>query len=312
MGEQSSAFPRIPIEMGDPALSVVIPTRDRCSILLSTLKALDSQRGLNWWFEVIVVDDGSTDDTSAVLSEASFSGFRLIPLALDAGGPARARNRGVSQARADRILLLGDDTIPNAGSLAHHVKADPENRSAIQGRIDWDGSWTTVTPVMEFLAPEGPQFYFKGLSEGLPVPFWATVSSNLSAPKQWFLDDPFDERFTAACMEDTELAYRWNKRNLPVIFSDRASCRHRHRYDSIEPFLARQHEAGRWARLAASLHPGMIPVLIFKPLLFGAAVALRHAARWPRGSEMQRDSWDLMCKWAYLRGFLGFTHAIGS
>ena len=308
MGERSSTFQRIRTEMGEPALSVVIPTRDRCSILHSTLNALDSQEGLDGSLEVIVVDDGSTDDTSAMLSAASFSGFDLIPLALVPGGPARARNRGVLRARADRVLLLGDDTIPSATSLAHHLKASPDNRSAIQGRIDWDGTEITVTPVMEFLAPEGPQFYFKGLSEGSPVPFWATVSSNLSAPKRWFLDESFDERFTGACMEDTELAYRWNKRNFPVVFSDRASCRHRHHYDSIEPFLARQHEAGKWARFAVSLHPGLAPVLVFKPLLFGAAVALRRVMHWSR--ESQNDSWDLMCKRAYVRGFLGFDHAI--
>jgi glycosyltransferase involved in cell wall biosynthesis len=291
--------------MGDPALSVVIPTRNRCSILLSTLKALDSQQGLDGSLEVIVVDDGSADNTSAMLSAANFTGFELIPLALRHGGPARARNSGISQASADRILLLGDDTVPNAGALAHHVKADSENHTAIQGRIDWDNSWATVTPVMEFLAPEGPQFYFRGLSEGSPVPFWATVSSNLSAPKQWFLDDPFDERFTAACMEDTELAYRWNKRHRPVIFSDRASCRHRHRYDSIEPVLARQYSAGRWARFAVGLHPELISVLILKPLIFGAAAAFRQVVRWPRERQTQRDSWNLMCRWAYVRGFFG-------
>jgi glycosyltransferase involved in cell wall biosynthesis len=54
-----------------PCLSVVIPTRDRRRLLEQTLAALDRQRELSDPFEVIVVDDGSTDGTGDWLSSPS-------------------------------------------------------------------------------------------------------------------------------------------------------------------------------------------------------------------------------------------------
>ena len=128
---------------------------------------------------------------------------------------------------------------------------------------------------MEFLAPEGPQFYFKGLVDGGAMPFTAVLGSNLSAPAEWFRPKPFDERFTEACLEDTELAWRWPRRGWTAICSAGARCLHRHRYDTIEPVLDRQRRAGRWARLAVATHPAMLPRLVLQPIAFSAVAALR-------------------------------------
>ena len=95
-----------------PCLSVVIPTRNRRRALAETLEALDAQRSLPGPLEVIVAVDGSSDDTLKWLAVARFSGFGLEVLALDAGGPARARNRGVDRARAKRVLLQFSVTAP--------------------------------------------------------------------------------------------------------------------------------------------------------------------------------------------------------
>ena len=149
----------------DPCLSVVIPTRDRRRVLGETLAALDRQLDLPGPVEVIVVDDGSTDGTGAWLEGAAFSGFTLRSLVLEPGGPARARNRGIKMATAVRVLLLGDDTVPEPETLHRHLEAAGGRETAVQGRIDWHPE-EPVTEVMEFLAPEGPQFYFKGLVDG--------------------------------------------------------------------------------------------------------------------------------------------------
>jgi glycosyltransferase involved in cell wall biosynthesis len=281
----------------EPCLSVVIPTRDRREVLGETLAALDGQRGLPATFEVIVVDDGSSDGTADRLDGVTFDGFALQVLRLDAGGPARARNRGIAAAAADRVLLLGDDTIPEPGALAGHLEAAGGRTVAVQGRVDWSAD-QPVTEVMAFLAPEGPQFYFTGLTDGEHIPYTAVLGSNLSAPIRWFRDEPFDERFTEACLEDTELAWRWSKRGWSAIWSESARCRHRHRYDAIEPFLDRQRRAGRWARLAVAEHPGMLPRLVLQPIAFSAVSALRAAAR-----RRRRDRWDLQCRLAFARGF---------
>jgi glycosyltransferase involved in cell wall biosynthesis len=277
------------------ALSVVIPSRDRRELLERTLRALDHETCAGG-FEVIVVNDGSQDDTARFLTGASFKRYRLMSLDLPARGPAAARNRGIEHASAGRILLLGDDTIPAPGLLAAHLALGQE--VGVQGTIEWDPE-LDVTPVMRYLAPAGPQFYFVGCRHAAPVSFAQVLGSNMSAPTSWFWEQPFDERFTAACVEDTELAYRWHKRGRRVVYSADAVCWHHHRYDDIAPFLERQRRAGSAARLACRLHPRLVMPLLVRPTLYAAIVGLR----WLRDGRRER-LWDLRSRAAFAKGFV--------
>jgi GT2 family glycosyltransferase len=283
---------------GAPCLSVVIPTRDRRRLLEQTLAALDRQRELSEPFEVIVVDDGSTDGTGDWLQLAQFGGFTLQQVTTRAGGPARARNLGIRRAAAPRVLLLGDDTVPSRELLAAHLRTAAGREVAVQGRIDWDPS-RPITEVMRFLAPAGPQFWFEGLVDGGPVPFSVVLASNLSAPTRWFREEPFDERYTEACLEDTELAWRWRQRGWPAVYGAEALCWHRHHYERIEPFLDRQRRAGRWARMTVASHPALRWQLVLQPIAFSAVSAARLALRWRR-----RDLWELQCRLAFAKGYL--------
>mgnify|MGYP001814288028 FL=1 len=288
--------------MSEPVLSVVIPTRNRRDILMRTLRALGGQRGLGGRFEVIVVDDGSTDGTARAVSGSVFERFDQQVLTVEPGGPARARNRGIAAASAKRVLLLGDDTVPTTLSVSGHLRPSAGRDVAVQGRIDWDPDHP-VTDVMRFLAPEGPQFWFRDLRDGGRVSWMQILGSNISAPTEWFRREPFDERFTEACMEDTELAWRWRKRGWNAVWSERALCHHLHRYDSIEPFLERQERAGRWAREAVRIHPGMLPSLYLKPLLLQQWKKLKTGFWRLKGRGRARDRWDVECREAYLRGY---------
>ena len=134
--------------------------------------------------------------------------------------------------------------------------------------FEWDPS-REITPVMRFLAPEGPQFWFKGLGNGDPVPFTSVYGSNLSAPTEWFLSEPFDETYRSACFEDTEQAWRWSRRGWRVVFGDRAVCRHRHHYETLDLFLQRQRVAGAATRYTLRKHPRLLWALLFQPLMVG-------------------------------------------
>ena len=287
--------------MSAPVLSVVVPTRNRRELLMTTLRALAGQGGIDGRFEVIVADDGSTDGSLTLLRGAAFEAFDLRVLALDPGGPARARNRGIGIAAADRVLLLGDDTVPTKYALSAHLKTADDREVGVQGRIDWDPD-DPITEVMDFLAPAGPQFWFEGLANGRPVPWTQILGSNLSAPTQWFRTEPFDERFTDACMEDTELAWRWRGRGWSTLWSERARCHHRHHYDTIEPFLERQRRAGRWTRLALRKNPGMAYKLVVQPLIATPWKVTKTVAAKLVGRDRQEDRWDLRCRAAYFRG----------
>ncbi len=289
--------------MSTPAISVVIPTWNRSDVLHLTLRALEKQERLNRRFEVVVVDDGSSDSTFEMLRRADPSGFEMKIVSLGHGGPARARNRGIAQAAADRVLLLGDDIIPASGTLACHLDSAGVSDIGVQGMIGWDPE-VGITDVMRFLAPEGPQFWFKGLTSGATVPWPSVASSNLSAPRTWFLQEPFDERFTEASMEDTELAWRWTRRGWRVIFDADARCAHHHRYDDIRRVLARQRNAGRWARSAVRLHVGLLFPVVVRPLLLAPLIAVRGGAKMLLGSDQRAWWWDLRCRLAFTIGFV--------
>lgn len=273
-------------------LSVVIPSRDRPAILERTVAALVELRGEVEALDLIVVDDGSRRPASppAAPSEPA---LRCRHLRLPPSGPAAARNRGIAEALHERVLLLGDDTRPAAGCLARHAAA----AGGLQGRIDWDPR-QPPTPVMRFLAPAGPQYWFVGLKDGGILPFTALLGSNYSAPRAWFLAEPFDEGFPDAAFEDTELAWRFRKRGFVSRYAAAALCWHDHPYESLEPFIARQERAGRAARYAVERHPALAWWALVKPLVLDLARRAGVSALAPPVGD-----WDRRCRRAYLRGF---------
>ena len=110
--------------------SVVIPTYNRRPILEKALLALEDQRlepPLEG-YEVVVVDDGSTDGTAAWLRQEAdrFPHVRLIEQ--DHGGPAEGRNRGVDHARGDVIVFIDSDLVVTPSFLLCHARARDAQR----------------------------------------------------------------------------------------------------------------------------------------------------------------------------------------
>jgi GT2 family glycosyltransferase len=112
MGGRSSSHPA-------PAVSIVVPTRDRVGSVGRLVDALTGQSAAPP-FEVVVVDDGSRDSTVDDLARRSVSvPFQLTVLrSASSSGPGGARNRGWRAARGDRILFTDDDCVPDAGWVA--------------------------------------------------------------------------------------------------------------------------------------------------------------------------------------------------
>ena len=107
-----------------PRVSVVVPTRNRSGLLLRLLTALAAQTSTEP-FEVVVVDDGSTDGSSdQVRAAANRFPFRLeLVQSRQSSGPAGARNRGWRAAQGELIVFTDDDCQPSSSWLAALVGA---------------------------------------------------------------------------------------------------------------------------------------------------------------------------------------------
>jgi glycosyltransferase involved in cell wall biosynthesis len=117
-----AAFPEFPIPKGAiPDVSIIVPARNEEANIAGCLKSLTFQTGVA--FEIIVVDDGSTDRTREIAR--SFAGVHVIsPEAAPQGwtGKNNAVVAGASQARADWLLFTDADTVHLPGSLARALE----------------------------------------------------------------------------------------------------------------------------------------------------------------------------------------------
>lgn len=107
MIDQSLQKTNIPPEFGQPLVSVIIPTWNAAAFLPTTLETVFSQT----WpaLEIIVVDDGSTDNTAELLAEY---GGKIKVLHLEnSGGPSRPRNCGVKNATGEYIAFFDSDDL---------------------------------------------------------------------------------------------------------------------------------------------------------------------------------------------------------
>jgi radical SAM superfamily enzyme YgiQ (UPF0313 family) len=150
-------------------LSVVIPTRNRQETLRRTLLAFAQQTAAPTDFEVVVVDDGSTDTTLGMLA-ALRTPFSLRVIAAPPRGPNAARNRGLAAARGRVVLFTGDDMIPAPSLVEEHLAfhaRHPDERAALLGSVEWSPD-IRVTPLMELIVSPagGQQFNFAEIRDG--------------------------------------------------------------------------------------------------------------------------------------------------
>lgn len=239
----------------DLYFSIVIPTHNRIRMLERVLEAFGSQTAAPP-FEVVVVDDGSRDDTAVRMSGARYA-FPFRFHSQKNAGPGQARNRGVEMATGRYVLFVGDDTVPERSFLAEHARVHKESNDdrlvACLGYTGWpDG--TRVTAFMDYINDYGLQFGYKLIRHGDIVPFNFFYTSNISIDRKLLLEERFDTEFPAAAWEDIELAYRLDARGLKIRYNAQAVTRHFHQM-SVDSFARRQYTVGRSGAIFFQKHP---------------------------------------------------------
>ncbi len=243
-------------------VSVVIPTHNRKDKLLACLDGLAHQSVLAKEFEVIVVDDGSTDGTANALDPARYP-YALTCLRQENAGPGTARNAGLRKALGELVLYLGDDIYADqhlleAHLLAHAVHAAPGD--AVLGYLDWPATFTP-NAVMQYVCGESMrQFAYARIPYMAELDHRFFYTSNVSLKRQFLVDAAddgieFDPAFRRAAFEDSELAYRLRPRGLRIHYAVNAVAVHDHWMD-LESFAQREFGAGEMAVVFYRKHPG--------------------------------------------------------
>lgn len=218
-------------------LSVIIPTYNRKNVLIKCLNALFNQTYPQSNYEIIVIDDGSTDGTEKMI-KTMIDG---APCALryfkqENKGPAAARNVGIRNANGKIVLFVGDDIIVTPSLLEEHLKWHgqyPDNNVAVLGYVTWSPE-IEITPFMKWLENGGPQFHFWQIKDKIEVDahnYFYTC--NLSLKRKFILENGlFDTEFSYAAFEDIELGYRLKNKGLKMKYNKDAVGYHYH-YTSL-------------------------------------------------------------------------------
>jgi glycosyltransferase involved in cell wall biosynthesis len=231
--------------------TVIVPTYNRSELLRHTLDSLARQTLGTGRFEVIVADDGSSDDTAEVV--ASYSGRLDVSYYFqpDEGyRVAAARNLGIRHARAPICVFVDSGVILRSGALAAYVQThqratrpvavcgyvycfneDNEDGAEILAAIDYDdpdatmaslreqGKWLDIRE--EFYAKYGDDF------ADLPAPWLVYWTCNVSAETSQLIDaGMFDEAFRCWGAEDVDLSYRLHRRGVRFVLCREASAMH--------------------------------------------------------------------------------------
>jgi glycosyltransferase involved in cell wall biosynthesis len=178
-----------------PAVSVVIPTRNRPADLRRVLEALAHQDYPHDQYEVIVCDDGSTEDVESVTKGFAREALQLRYVRQEPKGPATARNLGIRNARAPIVAMTDSDTIPDPRWLTAIMAAFAAHPEAVgvEGTVRANNAGE-FDPL-----GEGPTNLEGGVYLTCNCAYKRAVLYSIGG---------FDERFPYPAYEDVDLAAR--------------------------------------------------------------------------------------------------------
>lgn len=282
-------------EATSPDVSVVVATANRAPLLERLLESLTAQDLARDRFEVVIVDDSSTDATRAVLEAATASGsIDLRALHLQGrSGPGGARNAGWRTARAPLVAFIDDDCRADPGWLVALLRAARDGTPVIQGRTD---------PEPEEAHLLGP--FARTIRVDRAGPFFQAC--NIAYPRELLerLGGFDTDALPGWGGEDADLAWRAIEAGAEIRFAEAARVRHAVR--RIGP-LGKLRLAAGWSQLALVVkrHPQLRTEQLHKRvfwkgshyLLVRALLAIILPRRW-RGLRLWLAS-------PYLRALVG-------
>lgn len=245
--------------MADEALcSVIIPVYNGARTIERCLNALAAQSVTSSRFEIIVVDDGSQDETARVVTEwgTHHPTFCLRLVQQANAGPAAARNAGAAVATAPLLLFTDADCAPQPGWVAalcapFQEPCEAGNKEVVAGA---KGIYTSK---QQTLAPRFVQAEYEDRYDRMSgldrIDFIDTYSA--AYRREIFLSSGgFDSRFPTASVEDQEFSFRLVQQGYRLVFAPGAVVEHLHDANVTE-YWRRKYAIGYWKALVTRRYP---------------------------------------------------------
>lgn len=225
-------------------LSVIIPTYSKISRLRYVIMGLEQQTVKRDQFEVIIVNDGSVDNTQQYL-ESIRPNFSLTVVNQENRGQAIARNQGIARAKGDIILFIDDDILVTPDFIENHIRAHKMNpntivlgkinliNAALFERLEVLFRQETYIKAISSLNSLSCQDLYLGMVETInkkkfyPL-FWICFTGGNSSVDYKMLEKVgfFDEKFYRWGPEDIELGYRCSLTGLKFMYHPECCCYH--------------------------------------------------------------------------------------
>lgn len=264
-------------EPSQPLASVIVPVYNGSVTIIRCLDALAAQTVAPQAYEIIVVNDGSIDETAATVVAWANAHPQLCCRLVEQKnqGPAAARNHGAAEAQSDLLLFTDADCSPRPDWIEIMCAAFTDERV-----IGAKGAYLTN---QQALAPRFVQAEYEDRYDRMrdqpQIDFIDTYSAGYR--RDIFLaNGGFDTTFTTASVEDQEFSFRLAQKGYRLIFIPEARVYHLHDAD-LREYARRKYYIGYWKALLARWHPERLvqdshtpQVLKIQILLLGVMLAL--------------------------------------
>ena len=237
--------PTIKRKKDQPLISLIVPTYNRLPILRKCLSALEAQTASHKEFEVIVIDDGSSDGTEEFMREHKAT-FRLQWLRQKNSGTGTARRHGVEHATGEYLLLMNDDTIFDPAVIEEHLKAQKlysAQKWAVLGNFEYPKE-ARKRALTHFFCINSFMFPQVDMEEGCPYGYSHFITCNLSIRREAVLQvGSFDGTYMLS--EDTEMGIKLFEQGYSVVYHPAAHAWHDHLQYAMPNLLRRARVYGQ-------------------------------------------------------------------
>ncbi|MCK4668012.1 glycosyltransferase [Candidatus Dependentiae bacterium] len=231
--------------------SIIIPVYNGSRFIESVLLSFENQTVEQALFEIIFIDDGSTDDSVEKLNKYK-DDLNITIVSQENQGPAAARNVGILKAKGEIILFTDIDCIPNPNWIEEMIKpfSDPKI-FGVKGTYS-----TSQKSIVAQFAQVEYEFKYKYMKRQKYIDFIDTYSAAYRA-SIFKAEVLFDKDFRFASGEDIALSYYLSDRGYKMVFNPKAVVEHFHP-DSVLKYLKRKYKTAFWRILLYKKFPDRI------------------------------------------------------